>query len=390
VKKEDIDEDAKPVSAPSTPARRSTRSTATPASKKVKLEDGADDAEGVDVAKFHEEDEDEKRPKRTPRATPGTLAKKLKQLEAYLQTPFPDFSGPTPEQCQEVEDALSSVHGKPSRPDKLEDREGAAAGCGAVPDVLDALVRTILSQNTTSANSTRAKEAMDQKYGRGNYVAVHHASLGDLAETIACGGLANNKSKAIKKVIQHLVDKQMAETDIKDSEITHVSLDYLHDMSDLDAMKELVSFDGVGPKTASCVLLFCLGRNSFAVDTHVFRITKALGWVPQKANRETTFQHLDVRIPAENKYPLHSLFVRHGRSCRLCSANGNITETEVDSANCPIKHILKRQRGKKSGVKEESSKMEDDSDDDDESLVMPGEVRDVDEEKGKPPMGPPA
>lgn len=160
MKKEEIDEDAKPVSAPSTPARRSTRSTATPASKKVKLEDGADDAEDVEVAKFHEEDEDEKKPKRTPRATPGTLAKKLKQLEAYLQTPFPDFSGPTPEQCQEVEDALSSVHGKPSRPDKLEDREGAAAGCGAVPDVLDALVRTILSQNTTSASQSPRKSCI--------------------------------------------------------------------------------------------------------------------------------------------------------------------------------------------------------------------------------------
>lgn len=154
VKKEETDEDPKPVSAPSTPARRSTRSTATPASKKVKLEDGADDLKDVDVTKFDEDEEDEKKPTRTPRATPGTLAKKLKQLEAYLQTPFPDFSGPTPEQCQEVEDALSSVHGKPSRPDKLEDREGAAAGCGAVPDVLDALVRTILSQNTTSASQS--------------------------------------------------------------------------------------------------------------------------------------------------------------------------------------------------------------------------------------------
>jgi len=30
-----------------------------------------------------------------------------------------------------------------------------------------------------------------------------------------------------------------------------------------------MEFDGVGPKTASCVLLFCLRRDSFAVDTHV-------------------------------------------------------------------------------------------------------------------------
>ena len=104
---------------------------------------------------------------------------------------------------------------------------------------------------------------MDKKYGRANYAAVHRATLEDLAETIACGGLANNKAKAIKGACTHCVQKQLNEAkekgeDLKEEDITKVSLDYLHDMSDLDAMKELVSFDGVGPKTASCVLLFCL------------------------------------------------------------------------------------------------------------------------------------
>lgn len=92
-----------------------------------------------------------------------------------------------------------------------------------------------------------------------------------------------------------------------------LSLDYVHSMSDDEAMKELESFPGVGPKSpfssspslptsprvsrigpdyptftlpaASCVLLFCLERDSFAVDTHVFRLSKSLGWVPPKANR---------------------------------------------------------------------------------------------------------
>lgn len=91
----------------------------------------------------------------TPSPSKSTLAKKLKQLEAYLQTPFPDWKYPTHEQCQTVQDALSRVHGLPKRPAKLVDRAGAPAGCGAVPDVLDALVRTILSQNTTSASERR-------------------------------------------------------------------------------------------------------------------------------------------------------------------------------------------------------------------------------------------
>lgn len=100
---------------------------------------------------------------------------------------------------------------------------------------------------------------MDKKYGRANYAAVYKAPTEDLAETIACGGLANVKAKVIKKVLQQLVAKQMeADPTLKEENIKTISLDYLHGMSDLDAMKELVSFDGVGPKTASCVLLFCL------------------------------------------------------------------------------------------------------------------------------------
>jgi len=36
---------------------------------------------------------------------------------------------------------------------------------------------------------------------------------------------------------------------------------------------------GVGPKTVSCVLMFGLGRAEFPVDTHVWKIALALGWV---------------------------------------------------------------------------------------------------------------
>lgn len=100
---------------------------------------------------------------------------------------------------------------------------------------------------------------MDSKYGRANHLGVHHASIEDLASTIACGGLANVKAKVIKRILANVIEKQASMEAIKDAnEIKQISLDYLHDMQDLEAMKELVSFDGVGPKTASCVLLFCL------------------------------------------------------------------------------------------------------------------------------------
>jgi endonuclease-3 len=107
---------------------------------------------------------------------------------------------------------------------------------------------------------------------------------------------------------------------------------------------ELVSYDGVGPKTASCVLLFCLGRDSFAVDTHVFRLSRLLGWVPPRADRVLAQAHLDQRVPNALKYGLHVLMVHHGRSCAGCkNAAGRGTA-------CPLKAYLRERKG----VKEES------------------------------------
>lgn len=84
---------------------------------------------------------------------------------------------------------------------------------------------------------------------------------------------------------------------------------------------------------------------------------------------------------------LHSLIVRHGRSCRLCSANGNITDPEVDSDKCPIKAILKAKHGK-SPRKLGSTRDENDENDDDD-VIMPGDIEDKEEAKGKPPFGAP-
>lgn len=171
-------------------------------------------------------------------------------------------------------------------------------------------------------------------------------------------------------------------------------------------MKELISYDMVGIsqssppllsvgtrkthrlssnlETASCVLLFCLGRSSFAVDTHVHRLTQSLGWLPPTGSvhtvapdsdlknptyvsssktttapsRDQTFYHLDATLPDELKYPLHSLLVRHGRGCVKCAANGVTTQDIVDT--CPIEDLIVRGKGgKRKGGKAKKVKVED-------------------------------
>jgi len=188
----------------------------------------------------------------------STSQAKLKLLNSLGCSPFPRFPHPTVKACQEVNRLLSEIHGPRVRAEAVT--SSFAANCGDVPSVLDALVRTILSQNTNDKNASAAKKALDSVFGCGNFEAVRTASLEEVVDALRCGGLANVKGRRIKKILDAVYEKY-----------GKLSLDHLHTLSDEAARQELMEFDGVGPKTAACVLLFCLRRESFAVDTHVVR-----------------------------------------------------------------------------------------------------------------------
>ncbi|KAK7949281.1 uncharacterized protein PG986_010167 [Apiospora aurea] len=223
-------------------------------------------------------------------------ARKLKSYTQFANaSPFPAHAHPTPAECKLAHRILASLHGEKKRPTEPpssapQDR----AGCGDAPSVLDALVRTILSQNTSDANSSRAKRSMDQVYGGSDrWDAIVAGGQEKLERTIQSGGLAANKSRTILAVLEQARARYGT-----------YSLDHLFGKSDEEAMGEMLGFRGVGPKTASCVLLFCMGRESFAVDTHVYRLAGLLGWLPRngkKCSREQAQAHLDARVPDEDK-----------------------------------------------------------------------------------------
>jgi endonuclease III len=308
----------------STPAKRGSKRTKTEVS--VKNEDikqlpspsasSASPSPGTPATK----------PTKSTKSTPQSLRdRKLKAHTAYAGaklSPFPDFPHPTPAEAKLAHKILSSLHGSRTRPTEVV-APSSRAGCGDSPSVLDALVRTILSQNTSDSNSTRAKRSMDTVYGGSdNWDAIVKGGQGKLQEAIKCGGLSVVKSRVIISILNQVYEKY-----------GKYSLDHLHETPTEDAMTELISFQGVGPKTASCVLLFCLQREDFAVDTHVYRITGLLGWRPQKANREETYAHLNVRVPDEDKYGLHILLVGHGKKCDECKAGGrNVGKCELRKA----------------------------------------------------------
>ncbi|KAF9771595.1 hypothetical protein IL306_010744 [Fusarium sp. DS 682] len=316
-------------------------------------------------------------------------------------TPFPEWNAPSAEDCEEVYRRLAKIHGEAEAPQKIPAPSLEVSGCGEVPSVLDALIRTRLSANTSNRNSSAAFRGLvstfgtvEKGIGKGSvdWNKVRVAPLPIIVESIKTGGLAQVKGKDIKAILELVYEENTKRREAfmqekngvhlsgiigadnktqgqKDLEILKtdqdvLSLDHIHGMAPDEAMQTLTKFPGIGVKTASCVILFCLQQPSFAVDTHVHRISGWLKWIPPKATRDQTFSHLEVRIPNHLKYGLHKLFVQHGRSCIRCRANTSEGSEEWNKSKCPLDGLMdrtgKRQYGGKGGPKKQLK--EEDSD----------------------------
>ena len=91
------------------------------------------------------------------------------------------------------------------------------------------------------------------------------------------------------------------------------SLDFLVDLPVDEATRWLTSFDGIGHKTASIVLLFCFNKPAFPVDTHVGRVTRRLGLAGPKDSEEKIKTIWEALASSAWFYPLHLNLIRHGR-----------------------------------------------------------------------------
>lgn len=191
-------------------------------------------------------------------------------------------------------------------------------------DPLDELVLTILSQNTSDTNRDRAWEALGERYP--DWEAVRRAPAGELEETIRTAGLAGQKAATIQRVLDGLVEERGEPV-----------LDHLASMSDEEALEYLTGFKGVGTKTAACVLCFALRRPVMPVDTHVHRVARRLGLAPLEGGRQRTHDALNRAIPPERRYPLHILFIRHGRE--VCTARRPRCSSCVLAELCPRRGV---------------------------------------------------
>ena len=225
--------------------------------------------------------------------------------------------------------APSKTKSKP-RPRKL------AVGVGVVLDALEGLygrsrlisrfapmeelVCCILSQHTADVNSFPTFTRLRETYPE--WQDVVDAGPEELAGVIRKAGLANQKAKSITKTL----------TEIK-SRTGEYSIDHLRGLPMKEAREWLESLPGVGPKTASIVLCFSFGMGAIPVDTHVFRVSKRLGIVPETSNEKKAHDQLLEIVAKEDAYRYHTALIQHGR--HVCKAPIPICDDCPLMAQCP-------------------------------------------------------
>ena len=181
-------------------------------------------------------------------------------------------------------------------------------------DPLGGLIGTILSQHTSDINSERAYQQLIAAFP--TWEEVRDAPTHAVADAIRTGGLANIKAPRIQDALLTLTERQ------REQGSTQSLSDFLHDeltkRTSEEAWQYLHSIQGVGPKTAACVLMFNLNRPVMPIDTHVFRVSKRLGLIGPKVNADQAHNVFAGSVPPDWVYPLHVNLIRHGR--QVCHA----------------------------------------------------------------------
>ena len=189
-------------------------------------------------------------------------------------------------------------------------------------DPFETLVTTILSQNTADRNTSRAFEALSNRFEI-TPEALAKASLPEIEDAIRAAGLYKSKAHAIKQAAITILEKY------------HGTLKPILSLPLDEARKTLMQFKGVGPKTADVVLLFAAKQPTVPVDTHVNRVSKRLGFVPSGSDYEVVHKNLEAIFDPSDYLAVHVLLIAHGR--KTCKARHPICNKCPVNTYCPTK-----------------------------------------------------
>lgn len=198
---------------------------------------------------------------------------------------------------------------------------------------MDELISCILSQHSSDASSFPAFTNLVSNTS--GWAEIESMPVAALADLIRGAGLANQKAKNIQGTLRMIRERHGEYT-----------LEPLRAISTEAAREWLESMPGVGPKTASIVLCFAMGRDAIPVDTHVFRVSWRLGVIYEEIGEQKAHDELRQIVPAEDCFRYHTTLIQHGRN--LCRAP--IPDCEL----CPLHDVCwwRRHGGPEKRVRE--------------------------------------
>ncbi|MBU7001583.1 MAG: endonuclease III [Theionarchaea archaeon] len=139
-------------------------------------------------------------------------------------------------------------------------------------DPFKVLITTILSQRTRDENTARASEQLFERFDTPEKLAS--ACIEEVERLIRPSGFYHVKAERIRRVAQQIL-MEYGGTVPSD-------------------MGDLLKLEGVGRKTANCVLVYGFQVPAIPVDVHVHRIANRLGLVDTRTPEETENALMEV------------------------------------------------------------------------------------------------
>jgi endonuclease III len=152
------------------------------------------------------------------------------------------------------------------------------------------LVAVVLSAQATDVGVNKATRALFRDVKTpAQMVALGEDALKQHIKTI---GLFNGKAKNVI-ALSEILEREFGGVVPEDRDI-------------------LTTLPGVGRKTANVVMNTAFGHETFAVDTHIFRVGNRTGLAPGKTPLNVELK-LDKRVPGPFRRDAHHWLILHGR-----------------------------------------------------------------------------
>lgn len=163
-------------------------------------------------------------------------------------------------------------------------------------------VAVMLSAQTTDIAVNKVTPALFQAYPTVFELSMAHNE--DIEPYIRTIGLYKNKAKALVKMAKRVVNEYNGVIP--------------------SSKKKLLSLEGVGIKTANVILSVWFNVPAIAVDTHVARVSKRLGFAKEGDTVIDVERKLKIKIPRNDWSNAHHLMIFFGRyHCKAISPQCN-------------------------------------------------------------------